>query len=368
MAEGGGIIEKAVDAWMEKGADVEEAVETFRRGTTRKVLFIIGCIVAAVVAVGVSVTIGDYNISFIDTYKVIWDHIMDNVNDPVADYVIFTWRMPRILTGLIAGAGLAAAGCVMQSILRNPLADTYTTGISSGASFGASLALGLGISVASGSFAVVMNAFVFSLIPMAVIILVMKMKGSQPSIMIMTGIAVMYIFNAAATLIRLRSDAETEAAIFAWSVGTIDVTSWVVPGTMVIFVVIGLTGLMLLSKKLNVVATGDESARSMGVDAEVIRIVALLIISLMAAGIVSFTGLIGFVGLVCPHIARMVVGSDNRYLLPASAAFGSALLLFADIVGRVITANNDIQVGVVMAFIGGPMFLYLIIRSRRGTW
>ena len=366
--DGGKVIDRAVRAWMEPEADVEEEVRTFQRNASLKVLFIVACVVAAFVAVGISVTIGDYSISFVDTYKVIFDHLLGNVTDSMGDYVIFTWRMPRILTGLIAGAGLAAAGCVMQSILRNPLADTYTTGISSGASFGASLALGLGISVASGTVAVIANAFVFSLIPVFIIILVMKMKGSSPSVMIMTGIAVMYIFNAAATLIRLRADSETQAAIFAWSVGSIDVTSWSAPETMVVFVIVGLVALMLLSKKLNVIATGDESARSMGVDAETIRIIALVIISLMAAGIVSFTGLIGFVGLVCPHIARLVIGSDNRYLIPASAAFGSALLLIADIIGRVITANNDIQVGVITAFIGGPMFLYLIVKSRREAW
>lgn len=362
------VIQRAVDAWTDRETDYTAVTQDYRKHTFRKIIFILVCIAAAFIAIGISVNVGDYHTEFLQTYKIIWGHIIGDPVGDTADYIIWKWRMPRILTGILAGAGLAAAGAVMQSILRNPLADPYTTGISSGASFGATLALALGLTVTGSSYAVVVNAFIFALIPTLAIILVAKMKSSSPTTMIMAGIAIMYIFNAMATLIRLRSDTETQAAIFAWSVGTIDVTSWTIPETMFVIVLIGIVLLQLLARKLNVLATGDESARSIGVNPETLRIVALLIVSLLAAGIVSFTGLIGFIGLVCPHIARLVIGSDNRFLIPASAAFGAALLLVADIIGRSISSVNDIQVGVITAFIGGPMFLYLILKQKKEAW
>lgn len=364
-------IDKSVDTWLagiENRNDVEIKVENYHKHILRKLGFIIACIIAAVVMAGLALTIGDFKIDFFDVYGYLWKHVTGEMDltdryESNVDYILWTLRFPRICTGIIAGAGLAAAGAVMQSILRNPLADPYTTGISSGASFGASLAMGLGISVL-GNYAIVANAFIFSLIPMIVIMIVSKLKGASPTVMIMAGIAVMYIFNAMTTLIKVWSDAETLQAIYNWSVGSIDGASWSQVYTMLATTLIGIIILMLLSKRLNVMSTGDETARSMGVNAEQLRMICLLIVSLMSAAIVSFTGLIGFIGLVCPHIARIVIGSDNRYLIPASAAFGSALLLVADSIGRIIIDGTTIQVGVITAFIGAPLFLYLIIKQK----
>lgn len=368
-------MDRAVSVWADRTAPVHEGesddrMESYRRYIYRKYFFIAFCVVAAFLAAGYALTIGDYSIDFWDTYGILWKHITGGITEDlaIADYVVWDLRAPRVATGIIAGAGLAAAGAVMQSILRNPLADPYTTGISSGASFGATLALGLGLSLTGNSYAVVANAFVFSLIPMATIIVVSKMKSSSPATMIMAGIAIMYLFNAMSTLIKLWSDEQTIASIFAWSVGSIDSNTWPNVGLMFVTTLSGLALLQVMSRRLNVLSTGDESARSMGVNASQLRILSLLVVSLVAAVIVSFTGLIGFVGLVCPHIARLVIGSDNRYLIPASAAFGAALLLVADTVGRIIIAPAVIQVGVITAFIGAPLFLYLIVKQKKEAW
>ncbi len=365
-------VERAVDLWANRhesaSPDSEERLHVYRRHVLLKYAFIGASIAAAFLVAGYALTIGDYSIEFWDTYGIIWDYITGNGTGSTAEFVVMTYRAPRVVTGIVAGIGLGATGAVMQAILRNPLADPYTTGISSGASFGATLALGMGISLASASYAVVANAFVFALVPMVVIILVSKMKSSSPATMIMAGIAVMYIFNACSTMIKLWSDEETISSIFAWSVGSIDSTSWTNVAIMLVVTVVGIASLQLLSRRLNVLSTGDESARCMGVNAGQLRIVSLLIVSLVAAAIVSFTGLIGFVGLVCPHIARMVIGSDSRYLIPASAAFGAALLLVADTLGRVIIAPAVIQVGVITAFIGAPLFLYLIVKQKKEAW
>lgn len=363
------IIERAVDAWIEPLVSCEEEAVNYHKNTVKKLTFIVLCILLAFIAAGLAMSIGDYSVSFLDTYKVVWDHLFGTVPDylETADYIIWDWRLPRICTGLLAGAGLGAAGAVMQSILRNPLADPYTTGISSGASFGATLAMGLGITIVGGTYAIVIGAFVFALVPMFVIITVSKMKGASPTTMIMAGIAVMYIFNAMTTMIKLWVDPDKLSAIFSWSVGSIDGATWLQVYTMFVIVVLGYFILQILSRRLNVLSTGDESSRSIGVNADQLRLICMLVVSLLAAGVVSFTGLIGFVGLVSPHIVRLVIGSDNRYLIPASAAFGAALLTVADIVGRTIIAPDVIQVGVVTAFIGGPLFLYLIIKQKKAV-
>lgn len=348
-------------------------MDDYHRHILRKWIFIIACIVGVVIVAGFALTIGDFSISFSDVYGFIWKHITgtidsNSVYEVRADYAIWDLRLPRICTGIIAGIALGAAGAVMQSILRNPLADPYTTGISSGASFGASLAMGVGITVAGMGYAIVINAFVFALIPMVIIMLVSKLKGASPTTMVMAGIAVMYIFNAMTTLIKLWSDADTLAMIYAWSVGSIDGVDWDEVMIMLPIVIIGVAVLMLISKRLNVISTGDETAKAMGVNAGRLRIIALLVVSLISAAVVSFTGLIGFIGLVCPHIARLVIGSDNRYLIPASAVFGAVLLLVADCVGRLIISGTTIQVGVITAFIGAPLFLYLIVKQRKEAW
>lgn len=371
-------IERAVGRWLERETTEvrAEQVTDYHGYIWRKVLFIILCAVGAFIISGYALTVGPYDISILESYGVVWDVIVGAISGTdmtelmeTSDYrVIWEMRLPRIVTGVLTGFGLAAAGVVMQCILRNPLADPYTTGISSGASFGATLAMGLGISVAGASgYAVAANAFMFSLIPTAIILFVSKMRGASPTTMVMAGIAVMYIFNAMTTMIKLWVDSDTLANIFVWSVGSIEIGSWDNVGIMFVFVVLATVMMLVMSRRLNVLSAGDESARSIGVDANRMRVIALLVVSFVTAGIVSFTGLIGFVGLVCPHIARIFVGSDVRYLLPASAFFGSALIMFADIVGRVVT-ESTLQVGVITAFIGGPLFLWLIIRQKKEVW
>ena len=363
-------VNDAVDAWISR-EDVQSAsseVDDYGKYIRRKWIFIIGCIVAAFLASGYSLKVGAYDIGNAETYQTIWEHITGNIRPGNDDYVIWDLKLPRTITAILAGVGLAAAGAVMQSILRNPLADPYTTGISSGASFGATIAIGLGLTIGSAGYAVIANAFVFALIPMGVIMLVSKMRNASPGTMIMAGIAVMYVFNAMTTMIKLFVDPDKLSAIFEWSVGTLEGTNWDNVQIMFVVVLVGVILLQLIARMLNVISTGDESSRSIGVDAEKLRLIALLIVSLLAAGVVSFTGLIGFVGLVCPHIARLVIGSDNRYLIPASAAFGAALLLVADGIGRWVISPSTIQVGVITAFIGAPLFLYLIIKNKKDEW
>jgi len=346
-------------------------MKEYHRYTVRKLLFIVICIVVMFLVAGYALTIGSTKIDFFDVYKTIFDHFFNpGVLNPDYDWAIFTIRLPRIMAGMIAGMTLGVAGAAMQSMMKNPLADPYTTGISSGASFGATLALGLGITFAGigGSLGLVLFAFVFSLIPAAVIILVSSLRSTSAATMILAGIAVMYLFNACTTLIKLGLSDASLSSVFNWSVGDLSGVNWSGCAVMVVFTIVGTLVLMMMSKKLNILITGDKNATALGLDAHKLRIVLLVLISLMAASVVCFTGIIGFIGLVAPHIVRMFLGSDNRYLIPAAAVFGAVLLMVSDLISRVILAPTFLPVGVITSFIGGPIFLYLLVKQRKSVW
>ncbi len=367
-----GSVVEAVQGWSRRGEGSgasEETFEEYRRYILRKWIFMAVCAVIIILVAGYAITIGAYDIGIAEAYRILWAHVTGNpIDDTMKDYVVVTLRTPRIAVAIIGGAGLAVAGVVMQSTLLNPLADPYTTGISSGASFGATIWITLGISLLSGTYALIFNAFVFALIPMFAIIAVAKIKNSSPTVMIMAGIAIMYIFNAMTTVLKLWANPNSLQELYEWQVGTVARTGWDGIPLMLVVTVVGIIVMQILSRKLNVLATGEDNANSMGVDASKLRTLNLLVVSLVTASIVAFTGLIGFVGLVAPHIARIFIGSDNRYLIPCSAFLGAALLIVSDLVGRVIIAPSTLQAGVIMSFLGGPMFLWLIMRRKSKIW
>ena len=348
----------------------EEMREAYHKYVIKKIAFIAACVVAMFAITGYAATIGSYNLTALDVYKDIWYHLFnpEMCNDTI-DWIVFTVRLPRIMTGLVAGMSLGIAGAAMQSMMKNPLADPYTTGISSGASFGATIAIVLGVSIiGSGSYGMIITAFIFSLIPAAVIILISSFKNTSAATMILAGIAVMYLFNACTTLIKLGASDASLAAVFQWSVGDLSGSTWESFYIISAFTLAGGFLLMAMSKKLNILITGDRNATTLGLNAHRLRIVLLIVISLMTASVVCFTGIIGFIGLVAPHIVRIFLGSDNRYLIPASAAFGAVLLMVADLVSRVIIAPTFLPVGVITAFIGCPLFIYLLIKQRKSMW
>ncbi len=364
-------VNDALDEWTAPMVDQEEtdkAYEDYRKYLFRKWIFIFICIGISILVTGYALTIGPYDIGFLQSYEILFDHITGNTQDQLLDYIITELRLPRIACGIIAGCGLAVAGAVMQSTLMNPLADPYTTGVSSGASFGATIAITSGITLFAGGYGLVLNAFLFSLIPSAIIVVVSRLKNASPTVMIMAGIAVMYIFNACTTVMMLWADPNDMKAVYEWQVGTLTNTEWADIVVMLAVTAVGITVLQFLSQKINVLATGDDNAKALGVNADTLRTICLLVVALMSASIVCFTGLIGFVGLVAPHIVRLFIGADNKYLLPASAAFGAALLILADLVGRTIIAPATLEVGVITAFVGGPVFLWLIVKKKSEIW
>ncbi len=360
----------AVDSWDEPVAGdsgLGVTIQTYMRNRMKKYVFVIACFVAIIFVAGYTVTIGSVQISFVEAYQTIWNHLTGNISDTSVDFVIWDLRMPRVIGGIFAGVGLAVCGVVMQNTLKNPLADPYTTGVSSGASLGATVTLTV-FGGALGSWYGAIGAFIFALVPVAIMIGITKMKDASATTMVMAGIGIMYIFNAVTTMMMMSTNSQTMQAIYNWQVGTLDLLAWEQLPVLIVVVVIGVIISMLISGKLNVLATGDESAKAMGINADRMRIWCLILVGVVSAAVVAFTGLIGFVGLVAPHITRLFIGSDNKFLIPAAGVFGGMLMIIADAVGRIILFPEVIQVGVIMSFIGGPVFLALLLGSKKKMW
>lgn len=360
---------------MTNDAGKAEMKEDYHRYILFKIIFISALLVSIFLLSVFALTIGGREITFVQAMEVLWHHISGNIPpittpEGVDDYTVWSVRLPRVAIALVAGAGLAIGGAAMQSAVKNPLADPYTTGISSGAVFGVAVAMVLGFTVSSGAgnYGIVINAFIFGMIPAGVIAVLSRFTHSSPATMILAGVAMSYLFNAFSTLLLVAANTETLQAAYTWQIGTLENVNWNDFPIMFAMTVIGSAIMMYLAPKINLLTIGDASAKSLGLDPETLRIIILVILSMVTASIVGFIGIIGFVGLVSPHIVRLIMGADNRYVIPASALFGALFLLIADLIAKMIIYPGSIAVGVVMSFIGAPIFLILIIRSRKEVW
>lgn len=330
----------------------------------------IALIMLAILCVAyVSITIGPVGVSVKEAHQIILHHILpshfESVN-PMVDGIVWKVRMPRLLSGMMVGFGLAISGAVMQPILRNPMATPYTLGISSAAGFGAALAIGFGRNLGGGLVSVIGCAFAFALIIVMLIALVAKRKDITPETIILTGIALSYLFNAGIQLLQYLVDPIYTKEMVFWLAGSLYKGNWTNLGYISIAVVVFSSILIYQSKELNSISVGDEVAQSLGVDVERIRLTMMITASLLTAVLVAFTGTIGFVGLVAPHITRMILGGDNKFVVLGSGLTGAFLLMGSDIIAMNVISPTILPIGVVTAFLGVPLFLYLIFRAKRG--
>lgn len=323
-------------------------------------------------ALFVAIGVGMYRISFIDSIRVFFDHIMGNITNAKGDAYVWDIRLPRALGAILIGSTLAIGGAVMQNVTNNPLAEPYTMGVSSAALTGACISMAFGVSVlpnVPAEYGTIANAFLFALLPVIVILIVSSFRKLTSVGIILIGIAMMYLFGSVAQYIMVTCSTETLSDIYHWRIGSLIqmeqnfdnlalLATFVIPLNIII---------LLCSKKLDIMYAGDRNAKTMGLNAKRFRIVVMSIVSLSTAAVVSFTGTIGFIGLVGPHIARVFVGSNNRYLLPCSAFFGALFLTLADTVAKV-TGAAGVPVGVISSIIGGPLFLYILIKYNRKVW
>ncbi len=283
----------------------------------------------------------------------------------MATTIVWQYRLHRILFAIAAGFGLGIAGAVMQGVLRNPLASPFTLGISAAAAFGASLVIVFGI---GGDLAIITAAFAFTLLAAFGIYSLSRYRGISPESMILAGIILMYLFSAMTSFLQYTGTMDQLQEVVFWTFGSLQKTTWEKLALVTLVICICLPYIMLRSWDLNAMGHGDQVAKSMGVDVSRTRTRLMLVSSLITAVIICFTGVIGFIGLVAPHITRLAIGGDNRFLLPASGLVGGALLLTADSLARTILAPSIIPVGIMTAFIGIPFFLYLFLRQKEGYW
>ena len=354
----------------EGAIDASDLKEDYASFVGRKVLFIIASLAGIVILAGVAATLGSANITPVEVYSAIlaWFFPGTFATTDFINTIVWQLRLHRVLMGIFAGMGLAVAGAAMQGILKNPLASPFTLGIASAASFGASLAIILGAGFVSGQWLIVGNAFIFTMIASLTVYGLAKYKGITPETMILAGIAIMYLFSAMTSFLQYVGEAEEVQEVVFWMMGSLGRSSWDKAGIIALVAVVCTLALMYFSWDINALGAGDETAKSLGVNVELVRVLCMILASLITASIICFTGTIGFIGLVAPHITRMVVGGDHRFFLPASGLVGALILLAADTLARTILAPVILPVGIMTSFLGVPFFIYLFLKRRKEYW
>lgn len=290
--------------------------------------------------------------------------------DPLIESTLWVVRFPRIVMGLMVGAALAVAGAVMQAIFGNPLAEPGVVGVSSGAALGASIAITIGASVLGGP-GVAVFAFLGGLVATLLVYAVARAGGRTEVVtLLLTGIAINAFAQAGIAFVLFIADSASREQIVFWQLGSIAGALWGQVLLVGAVAVLGTVGALMLARQLDLLALGERSARQLGVNVEGLRIVAIVLVALLTGAAVAFTGIIAFVGLVVPHIIRMIIGPAHRGLIVASAVGGGALLVIADLLTRTLIAGAELPIGMLTSLVGGPFFFYLLYRQRRrsGGW
>jgi iron complex transport system permease protein len=337
----------------------------------RKWITLLVLVLAVFIMAVIAVNAGSSSIDFREIIKTFF-----GLGSEKSSLVIWSIRMPRIITAIVAGAGLSAAGCVMQNNLKNPLASPDTLGVSAGAAFGANLAiivLGAGTIMNTAGDAVGINnpylvticAFVCSMGAALIILALGRIRAFSPEAIVLAGVALGSLFTAGTTLIQyFAPDIKIAAAIF-WTFGDLGRISW--HEAFIIIGVVVLAVVYFTSKRwdYNAMDNGEETAKSLGVRTEQTRVLGMLVSCLITAVTVSFVGMIGFVGLIGPHIVRRIIGTDHRFLIPGSILAGAVLLLISDTLARTIIKPVVLPVGAITSILGAPLFIYLLMKGMK---
>ncbi|WP_292521711.1 iron ABC transporter permease [Methanoculleus sp.] len=352
----------------------------------RKNLWMLGGVVLLFLLLIVSISVGAVGIPPYEVFLSIVNGIADRVTVLLhpetvfdissTDRIVWNIRLPQALAAIVAGIGLSVAGVAMQSILRNPIGSPFTLGISNAGAFGAAVAvilLGAGEMQSTVADAVTIHnpylttvvAFLFCLLATMIILLISRLRGASPEVMVLAGVALSSLFTAGTMVLQYFADDTQLAAVVFWTFGDVGRAGWQELGIMVLVVLAATLYFTANRWNYNAIDAGDETAKGLGVSVERVRDVGMVVAALVTAVIVSFLGVIGFVGLVCPHMTRRIIGDDQRYLIPGSCVMGGILLLASDTVARIVIAPYVLPVAVLTAFLGAPVFIYLLLRGYR---
>lgn len=314
----------------------------------------------------VAVSIGAVNVPLGEVWRIILHHLTGSgtTGDPALDQIVWNFRAPRVVLAALVGTGLAVSGVVLQAVVANPLADPYVLGVSSGASLGAVLVITL-TSGALGGLGVSSAAFLGA-VGAVVLVFLLGQRGGRlaPTRLVLSGVAVGYLFLAATSYLQLRATPTELRTVMFWMLGSVAGAQW---GQLPIVSTVVLTttvALALFGRQLNVLLAGDESATALGVDVNRLRAVLLVLSSLLTGTVIAVAGGIGFVGLMIPHLVRLVSGADHRKLLPQSALVGAVYLVVVDLLSRTVNRPNELPLGILTALFGAPFFLWLLRRNK----
>jgi iron complex transport system permease protein len=291
-------------------------------------------------------------------------------DDPVVESTLWIVRFPRIVLAIGVGAALAAAGAIMQAIFGNPLAEPGVVGVSAGAALGAATAIVLGATVL-GDAGVALFAFAGGLLATLLVYAVARANGRTEVVtLLLTGIAVNAFAGAGLAFVLFAADAASREQIVFWQLGSLGGALWREAAIVVAVTVAGVVVALLLGRRYDLLALGERNARHLGVDVERLRLVSIVVVALLTGVAVAFVGIVAFVGLVVPHIVRMLLGPRHRALIAVSAVAGGALLLIADLLARTIVPGAELPIGLLTSLVGGPFFFFLLWRQRRrsGGW
>lgn len=322
---------------------------------------VLGAVTLAAVGIGAVVVPVD------QTWRIIVGHLLPGVTDPVGsaidDQIIWEFRLPRALLATMVGSTLALAGAVLQALVRNPLAEPFLLGVSQGASFGAVLVFVLG-SLTLGGLVLSAAAFGGALLATALVYLTAQRSGRiTPSRLILAGVALAFLFQALYSYVLQKADSGRAAqAILFWLLGSLGGARWDVLAVPAVVLGAGLMVLLVQYRPLNALVAGDETAISLGVDVNRLRVALFVVTSLLVGVVVAVSGAIAFVGLIIPHAARLIVGADHRRVLPVTALLGAIFLQLVDIVARTLDAPTELPLSIVTAVVGVPFFLWLLRR------
>lgn len=339
----------------------------------RQNLLVILLMIAAVLALGiVCLFIGSSNMTIMDVVRAVFGQ-----GSRAHNRIIWNIRMPRVLAAIVAGAGLAIAGLIMQTMLNNPMASPSTLGVSNAAVFGANLSIiafaggflstGNNLSnfdTAANPFATSLVAFLFSTISILLILGLCTLRAFSPNVVVLAGMAVGALWTAATTFLQFFATDVGLSAAVVWSFGDLGRATYTTVWIMLSVVAVSTVFFVLMSWRYNALLSGEATAKTMGIRVELLRFVSLLLASVITAVCVSFLGVIGFVGIICPHMTKKLLGQDHRVSIPATALSGSLLLLIADTLSRSLGGGSALPVGAITSLLGAPFFIAIIFTGR----
>ncbi len=340
---------------------VADIVKSQRKLERKRWLVLLAFVMISITGLVFDIVTGPSMLPVTEVIKALLGH---ETSDAISKVIVYDLRLPMALMALVVGAALGVGGAEIQTLLNNPMASPYTLGLAAAAGLGASLVIAFGGFGLPPGFSVPLGAFVMTMLASGILFMFASMKRFTSAMLVLVGIALLFLFQSILSLIQFIAAPEISQQILFWLFGSLTKATW---DSLLITTVVMAICIYLLSKdvwKLTALRLGEDRANSLGINLQWLRFKTLVIVAMMTATAISFVGVIGFIGLVAPHVARMLVGEDQRFFLPGSMLVGAAFLSIASVLSKVIIPGALFPVGIVTSFVGVPFFFWIILTKR----